>query len=453
MNRALIIEKLLNESKNYGFDDGEILFIRQRDFETAVYENEIDKYSLSESLGLSFRGLKNDKIGYAYTEKIDEASVDLLLKEAMANLDIIDSKDQQFIYGYQEADEYVHVNQFNEGLTAVDNQDKIELLKALESAAYAYDSRVTTVNHCLLGDGYKLLEIKNTKGIDLEEKSNLFYVYLSVGVKEDDDVQSGYSVHFGNDFSTIDTKKMVSEAVEKALGLLGASSVKSDNYPVVIENRTFADLLQAYSSIFSAEAVQKNMSLLKGKLHEKIGVSELNIIDNPHLPSGIASRSFDAEGLPTKKKALVKEGQLMTYLHNLKTAHKEGVQSTGNAVRSSYKSSVGIAPSNLYIKPGKYSATALLKEMDEGLLITSLAGLHSGINPVSGDFSLAAKGYLIQNGMKKRPVNQITISGNFLKLINNVQGIGNDLKFTMPSGSSIYGSPSILVNNLTISGQ
>lgn len=453
MNRKQVMDQLLNSSKNFGFDASEVLFIRQRDFETTVYKSEVDKYSLSESLGLSFRGLKDNKIGYAYTEKIDETSIDLLLKEAMANLEIIDSKDQQFIYGFNQEDVYADVNQYNETLDAVENDKKINVLKEIEQAAYAYDGRVTTVNYCLLGDGYKLLEIKNTKGIDLKEKSNLFYIYLSVGVKEEDDVQSGYSVHFGNDFSKVDIQKMVSEAVEKALGLLGAASIESDNYPVVIENRTFADLLQAYSSMFSAETVQKNMSLLKGKLGEQIGVSNLNIIDNPHLDSGIASRSFDAEGLPTKKKALVQEGQLMTYLHNLKTAHKQGVTSTGNAVRGSYKSSVGIAPSNLYVEANQSLKKSLLHEMQNGLLITSLEGLHSGINPVSGDFSLAAKGYLIEEGLKKRPVNQITVSGNFLDLIKNIEGIGSDLKFAMPSGSSIYGSPSIYIKSLTISGQ
>jgi len=451
--REEIVDQLLSKSESYGFDSAEIMLSSQKDFEVSVFEEGIDDYSISESRGLSFRGIKNNVIGYAYTEKIEEASVEWLLKEAMDNLETIDSKDQEFIFGNEENLPYKEINQLDPSYKEFTNEKKIDLLKKMEKEAYAYDHRVSTVNNCVFGDGEHLLKIKNTLGLDLEEKSNGFFLYFSVGVKSKEEIQSGYSIDVGNDYKKIDYKKVVHEAVDKAVNLLGAKTIKSDNYPVIIENKTFASLLRAYGSIFSAESVQKGLSLLKGKLKKNIAVSDFTIVDHPHLHNGMASRSFDSEGVPTKVKKVVNQGKLETFLHNLKTANKGNVKSTGNAMRYSYKSSVGIAPSNFYVEKGQFTIDEMVGSIDRGLYIVSLEGMHAGINPVSGDFSLAGKGFLIEKGKKIRPVNQVTVSGNFLKVLQGIEMIGDDLKFAMPSASSHYASPSIKVKFLTISGE
>lgn len=447
-----IIDELLKKSKDYGFDESEVMLMEGRDFETTVYKNEVDKYSISENFGISFRGLKNGLMGYAYTEKVDESSIEMLLENAMSNLKNIDSKDKEFLFGNKDKLEYKEINQYNESLNEITNVDKINILKEMEELAYSRDKRVKTVNHCLFGDGESKLIIKNTLGLDLNEKSNLGFCYFSVGVEDNDEIQSFYSIFVGNDLKKFDKEKIAYEAVDKALALLGGSSVKSDNYPVIIENIAFSSLLKSFSVIFNADRVQKNMSLLKGKLNEKIGVDNLNIIDNPHLEGKVASRSFDSEGVPTKKKSVVKNGVLKTYLHNMKTANKDGVELTGNAVRGSYKSSVQIAPSNFYIEKGNVELEEMVKNIENGIYIVEFQGLHAGLNSISGDFSLAAKGFLIENGKKVRPVNQITVSGNFFKLLNNIEVIGKDLKFGFPSGLSLIGSPSIQVKHLTVSG-
>src|SRR6056297_2602677 len=177
-----IIEKLLNASESHGFDGAEVMVTSQKDFEASVFQGDIDEYSISESSGLSFRGIKDGSIGYAYTEKISDVSSELLLKEAMDNLKAIDSKDQEFIFDNKESLEYKEINQFNALYKEVTNEKKINLLKKMEKEAYAYDHRVSTVKHCIFGDGNQLLKIKNTYGIDLEERSNGFFIYFNVGV-------------------------------------------------------------------------------------------------------------------------------------------------------------------------------------------------------------------------------------------------------------------------------
>jgi PmbA protein len=447
-----MIDELLKRSKDYGFDEAEVMVMEDKNFETTVYKNEVDNYSVSENFGLSFRGLINDVMGYAYTEKIDEKSIEMLLENAMNNLKNIDSKDKEILFSNKENIEYVKINQYNDELNNVTNDMKIEILKKMEKAAYDYDKRVKSVNHCLFENGETSIRIKNTLGLDVYEKSNVLFCFISVGVEANKEIQTSYSLFVGNDIKSLNGKKLAYEAVDKAVKLLGAKTMESDNYPVIIENTTFASLIEAFSPIFSAEQVQKGFSLLKGKISKKVAIKKLNIIDNPHFIGKIASCSFDAEGVPTKYKEVIKNGVLTTYLHNMKTANIDGVKSTGNATRSSYKSSVGIAPSNFYVKNGKSNIKDMISKIDIGILIVSLEGLHAGINSISGDFSLSAKGFLIERGKIIRAVNQITVSGNFLNVLKNIEDIGNDLDFGIPSGSSLIGSPSIKISSLTVSG-
>lgn len=206
-----------------------------------------------------------------------------------------------------------------------------------------------------------------------------------------------------------------------------------------------------FSSIFSAEAAQKGLSLLKGREGEAIASEAVTIVDDPHRPHSAASQSFDGEGVPTRKKNVVEKGVLQTLLHNLTTAAKQGVTTTGNAARG-YASAVGVAPTNFYIAPSQESVEAMLARMGEGFLITEVSGLHAGANQISGDFSLLAKGFAVRGGQKAEPVEQITVAGNFFAVLKDVVAVADDLAFGLPGGS-LVGSPTIWVKALSVAGK
>ena len=191
------------------------------------------------------------------------------------------------------------------------------------------------------------------------------------------------------------------------------------------------------------------MSLLAGKEGEKIAADCVTLMDDPHMPGGLASSPFDAEGVATKVKAVIENGKLTTLLHNLKTARKAGVRSTGNANKGGYAAPIGVSPSNFYFKPGNKTLAELMQDMGDGLVITEVSGLHAGANPVSGDFSLLAKGYIVEKGQKGRAVEQITVAGNFYALLKNIRAFGSDLEFV---GSPV-GSPSVDVGEMNIAGK
>lgn len=175
----------------------------------------------------------------------------------------------------------------------------------------------------------------------------------------------------------------------------------------------------------------------------------MTLIDDPHLKDGLGTTSFDDEGVATIKKEIISKGKLNTLLYNLKTAHKAGIKSTGNGFKASYASIVGVSATNFYINPGDKSFEELCNEVKEGVIITDFAGLHSGASAVTGDFSLAAKGFMIENGKKSFPVEQITVAGNFFTLLKDIEEVGSDLKFPMSS----IGCPSVVVKELSIAGK
>lgn len=450
MEMKSLIDKIFAEGKKHGLGDMEVYYSAGSSLSLKVFQKELDGYSLSESEGLSLRGVYNGKMGYSYTEKVDESSIDLLVKNVLENATVIDSDDEEFIY--EGSKEYKKVDTFNPSLENVEETEKIKFVKLLEDEAYKIDEKVTSVETCVYGDGYGEIIMSNTKGLYLHDKSNIAYTYVVVVAKDKDDIKTGMAYRTGNDFSKFNAKEIAEEAVHEALALLGAKSIKSGDYAVVIRNNAAADLLEAFTGIFSAESVQKNLSLLKGKLNEQIGSDKFTLVDDPFMEGGLASRSFDGEGVACKYKKVVEKGVLKTYFHNLKTSKKDGIETTGNASKGSYKSSIDIAPSNFYVEKGEKSLEEIISSMESGILITELQGLHSGLNSVSGDFSLAALGFEIQGGKIARPVEQITVAGNYFELLKNIEETGSDLKFGLP-GDAYIGSPSIKIRKLAIAGE
>ena len=280
----------------------------------------------------------------------------------------------------------------------------------------------------------------------LSQKMNYFFVMGQAVAKEGNQVKSGFDLVLENDFNKLNIDSLAKDIIKSATEQLGGEACSSGDYPTVLANNVVADLVGAYVSSADAEEVQKHTSLFAGKLGQKIASSRLTIEDRP-MAKTLFSRYFDDEGVATYNKAIIKNGVLQTYLYNLTTAAKEGRQSTGNAASSGAK--MGIAPTYLFVKPGKKSLEEIFKEIGNGVYITDVQGLHSGLDPQTGNFSLQANGFLIKDGKKDHGLDVITVSGNLIKLFNDVTCVGSNQK-TFPSSISC---PSVLVKKLAIGGK
>lgn len=447
MELNIFINKLFQEAKNNEFDEYEVYYVDRESLSINVYNEEVEKYNLTTSYGLSFRGKINGKIGYSYTEILDEYAIEMLVKNAKESALTIENEDIQFIY---EGDkEYSAVNTYYNTLENIPADKLIDLALNMEKEAKTLDNRVVSFGGCGIGYNKAKYGIINSKGLNLENKSNLLSAYVVPIIKNQEDMHDGMGYIIATSLDEVNPKLLAQDGVNEALSRIGGKSIPSGKYNTIINNEAMVSLLSTFAGVFSGDAAQKGLSLLKGKEGEIIANKKVTLLDNPHLENGLASVPFDDEGVATKKKDIIHEGKLITLLHNLKTAHKGNTKSTGNGFKNSYASPVGVSPTNLYLEKGEKSFDDLLKEIGEGLLITEFAGLHSGANSITGDFSLAAKGFYIKEGKKEYPVEQITVAGNFFDLLKNIEEIGNDLKFPMSS----VGSPSVKVDGLSIAGK
>ena len=438
---------LFEKAKMAGFNECEIYFSDGESISISVYEGEVEKYNLAKSFGLSFRGKINGKMGYSYTEILDEAAIDMLINSAKNSANLIENDDETFIYGGDKI--YSEVKTYSEELENIDPATMIDLALDLEKEAKNYSDKVVNINGCKISYSSSNYGIYNSKGLELTNKDNILTSYVVPVVQDESGKNDGVGYVVASSLEEVKPKEMAAQGVEEALSKLGGKSIPSGNYKTIIYNEAMVQLLETFAGTFSGDAAQKGLSLLKGKEGEMIASPIVTIVDDPLMDGGLASAPFDDEGVATFTKELVHEGKLNTLLHNLKTAHKQGVKSTGNGFKASYASSVNVSESNLYLREGEKSFQDLMKEINEGVIITDLAGLHSGANTVSGDFSLAAKGFYVENGKKTFPVEQITLAGNYFDLLKNIVAIGNDLKFPM----SNVGSPSVIVTGLSIAGK
>ena len=231
--------------------------------------------------------------------------------------------------------------------------------------------------------------------------------------------------------------------------MLGAQSIQSQNIPVILDPKISINFLSVISSMFNADAVQKNKSKLIGKLNNKIASDKVTIIDDSTIDMQLGSFHFDGEGTISQKNILIEKGLLKNYLYNDYTARKDKTRSTGNANRASFKTIPDIFPTNFYLLPGEKTPEKLISSLNKGIYLTRVIGLHT-TDPITGDFSLGAQGIMIENGKKTIPVRKFAIAGNLLDILNNIEDTANDLRF-MPSSGNI-GSPTVLIKEMKISG-
>jgi PmbA protein len=450
MNRDDFIKKLFEGAALAGITECEAYFSDAESFDVDVLEGEIKDYSVSESKGVCFRGLYAGRMGYASTQVEDESAIDMLIEGVKTNAMLLETDDGESIY--EGSREYPEVDTFNASIMQVAPETKINQALELEKLVKARDPRVARVDGCEVSTSVREIRIVNSKGMDVRGKSSSYGAVVAPVVKgEDGKPGMHFKFTFSKDPEKLDIKKLANDAVDEAVGKLGASSIPSGQYECVFRNDAASMLLRTFAGVFSGESARKGMSLLKGREGEKIASDCVTLTDDPLLKDAPATSAFDAEGVARFKKDVIKDGTFITLLHNRVTAKEANCQTTANASKAGYSGKVTVAPSNLFIQPGRLSPEELYEKVGEGLIITELQGTHAGANPISGDFSLAAKGYLIQDGKQARPVEQITVAANFYEILKNIQEVADDLEFTMP-GSSAIASPTLYIGKISVAG-
>jgi len=435
------IEKLLTTQAVDGY---EISVGASHNLSIEVKEQKIDTFKCSAPIGVSIRVLKANGLGFSYSTSLADSDLERMVADAIISAE---NQTPDPCNGFPEPRPFPVVEGLFDGaLALVDEDRKIQCAMELERLTCDADTRIQKVRKASYGESEYQVYIRNSHGVEGGFRGTSVSASVSAIAEQDGDSQMGWDFGFGTSFSDIHVEQIAASAASRAVGLLGARKIESMRCPVVLDNQVAADILEVLSSSFLAENVLKGKSMLAGKLGSEVFSRILRIRDNGILPGGMATAPFDAEGAPQQDTLLVEDGRVLSFLYDSYWARRDGVLSTGNSTRSGMKSPAHLGVTNFYIENGTLPATELLVGIAKGLLITDVMGIHTA-NPISGDFSVGAAGFVVENGAIAYPVKEIALSGNIIELFAAVESVGNDLRFY---GS--VGSPSLRIAALDVSG-
>ena len=419
------IEQFFELAKQNGIEEAQIQISKSNALSIELFRHQIENFSVNDSQNVIAAGILNGKFGSSSTEKLDKSTFSFLVDKILLSAKLNEKAETASLF--KGSEKYHKKNVYNPELAKIPTTEKLALAQRIEEAAYAADPRVAEVE-VAYSEREASSEFYNSFGLKLKQKSNYFYVVASIVVREGDQTKTNFKVFLDKDLKALDEKAFVKEAVEGAIKKLGGKPLDSGKYPVVLEREVAASLINYFLNSAIADEVQRHSSMLEGKLGQKIASSKLTIEEKP-LTKNVFFTYFDGEGVATQNKVVVKNGVLKQYFYNRETAKKDGVESTGNGTWGGGR--VGTGYSNIFVKPGKQSFDELIAGIQDGVFITDVAGLSTGMNAVSGDFSCQAEGFRIRDGKVCEPLALITLSGNLLKMLRDLKGFDKEAKMTL----------------------
>jgi PmbA protein len=420
---------------------------RSRHTEVRAYQGEVESLSSAESQGVGVRVVVGDRQGFAYAGSLDPEVIAEVIDEARDNAEF--ATPDEFL-GLAEPDgvDVPDLDLYRPSLADFPTGKTVDLALEPERAVRAADSRITGVESAEFVDAMGEGCVVTNTGIRSSSRSTACYIATFCLATEGDETQTGFGFSVGRDPSDLDLDVAAADAARRATRLLGATKPPSARVTVVLDPYVTAQLLGILGGTLSGEAVQKGRSLFADRLGEEVGAPAFTLVDDPTNPLAHTAGLTDGEGLASRRNPLIDGGVLQQFVHNAYTARKAGTRSTGSAVRAGFASTPGVGCRALSLAPGSVDQEAILAQVGDGVLISSVAGLHSGVNPVSGDFSTGAEGLRISGGSLGEPLREFTLASTLQKMLKDVLVVGSDVEWLPMSAAGV----SLAISDVTISG-
>ncbi len=419
-----------------------------RDSETGirVYEGSVEHFVSAQSEGIGIRVICDGRTGFAYAGTLDSSAIGEVLGEARDNA-AFGTHDEWAGLAEPDGVDVVEQELWNEALAGYATDHKIELAKQLERLTLAADSRVR-VDDSNYADAAVEMAVATTTGIRRYGRENGCYVSISTLADDGDETQSGFGFSVGRSPDQFDLQKAAREAADRATRLLGATKPPSKRVTVVLDPYVTAMFLGVISITLNGEAVSKGRSLFKDRLGDQVANPLLTLVDDPTNTLAYTATDLDGEGLAARRNVLIDGGVLQSFVHNSYSARRVGGRSTGNAVRGGFKGTPGVGCLALQLQPGTRDQAALVADVDDGVLIQAVQGLHSGVNPISGDFSVGASGFVVTNGVVGAPIREFTIASTLQRMLLDVVEVGGDVDWLPMNAAGV----SLVISDVTLSG-
>jgi PmbA protein len=429
-------------------EEAEAYGVASRHTEVKARRGEVHALSSAESRGVGVRVIREYRLGYAWAaDPSPEEAVNLL--EAAREGAAYAGPDEANGLPASAPIEGIP-GLFRRPLADMEPGRKVALALDLERAAVSADPAVRRVEEVMYGDSVSRVALASTAGLGVSYERTDCWCVVSALAERGGETQSAFAFRVAREPDDLAWEEAAREAALRSARLLGASKPTTERLPVVLDPWAAASFLGVLSRALSAEEVQKGRSLLAGLVGEMVASEVVNLVDDGRLPEGPAASPFDDEGVPTGSTRLIERGTLRGFLHNSTTAKREGATSSGNASRPSYRGVPGVSPSNLFLEPGTDAPEAILARAGRGVYVQDVTGVHSGANPVSGEFSVGATGLRVEGGALSEPLREMTIASTLPEVLRAVGAVGSDLRFF--PGAGAIGTPTVLVGEMTVGG-
>ncbi|HEU5105654.1 MAG TPA: TldD/PmbA family protein [Solirubrobacterales bacterium] len=431
-----------------GASDAEVYVSRDSGRTVRVHGGEVESLTAAIQTGAGVRAWHGHRVGYAYGTDLSDGGVAEIAARASEAAAAAD--EDEFAAPPRPAEIEALPGLGDPSLAEWDTARIAELALTVERTALDSDPRLVGVEVAVYADSDEQVAIASSTGVAGEYEASSCYAYLSALAEGDGARETGLGFGLARGPRGLDPEAIGAEGAQRALSMIGAGKPASRACPVVLDETVAASFAGLIGGGLSAKAVQRGRSPFAGRLEEEVASAAFVLHDDGRDPAGPDSAPFDAEGVPRRRTALIEGGRLRSYLFDTYTANREGATSTGSAARQGYRSLPSVSTSNLMVAPGSHSFEQLLAEAGEGIYVTDVAGLHSGVNPVTGVFSVGASGRIIRAGALAEPVREFTIAGELVGMLSAVSAAGASARW-VPFGGSVS-TPPLLVAELAISG-
>jgi PmbA protein len=424
----------------------EAVVVRGLDTEIKVYEGEVESLSSAQAQGVGIRVISNQRQGFAYAGTFDDEVLAETLDEARDNADF-GTPDEYLGLAEPDGVERADLDLWRDELVSFATDDKVSLALELERVVRAADPRISGIESAEYVDSVSEAAIATTTGIRSTSRDTGCYVATYAMAEENGETQTGFGFSVGREPSALDVEKAGSDAAQRATRMLGATKPSSERLTVVLDPWVTAQFLGILAFTLNGESVLKGRSLFADRLGEDVASPIITLVDDPTDVRAFTATDTDGEGLATRRNALIEGGVLNKFVHNAYTARRMGTTSTGSAVRG-FKSTPSVGCMATMLQPGDKSPAELIADVGDGVLVQEVAGLHSGVNPISGDFSTGAEGLRIRNGDVGEPLREFTIASTLQKMLKDIVAVGDDLEFLPMSAAGV----SVVIRDVTLSG-
>jgi PmbA protein len=416
--------------------------------EVRVHGGEVESLTAATQTGIGIRAWDGHRVGYAYGTDLTDAGVAALAARAAEMAAAAD--EDEFAAPPAPAAIEALPGLDSPSVAEWDAGQVAELALTVERTALAADPRVAGVETAVYADSTEQVAIASSTGIAASYETSNCFAYLQALAEGEGSRETGLGFGLARGPEDLDPEAIGAEGAERAVAMIGAGKPASRSCPVVLDPTVAASFAGLIGGALGARAVQRGRSPFAGRLGDEVASPAFALHDDGRDPAGAASAPFDGEGVPRRRTALIEGGALRSYLYDTYTANREGTASTGSAARSGYRSLPSVSASNLIVAAGDLSTEDLLAQAGDGVFVTDVAGLHSGVNPVTGVFSVGASGRVIRDGTLAEPVREFTIAGELVAMLRAVVAAGSQARW-VPFGGSVQ-TPPLLVAELAVSG-